>query len=100
MDLPAANDAPPPPPMEIRTDLEPWTQYPYRRLILTDLEQQPPPSEGDDNQDEVRLHQATCSNTQTLCDGGASGPFFGISGFVGSTFTPFVELRENINYSL
>ena len=71
---------------------------PYKRLILTDLEEHkylfPEHS---------KLQQLTRSNTKTLCDSGAAGPFSGISGFaVGpeSQFKSFDEFAKKMGKEL
>ena len=90
--------------------------YPYTRLILTDLEQQQKPisrlgpaslnSAGELEPKEPwseqaqKLYDTTRWNLKLLCNGGAAGPFFDISGFSGNKFLPFDEFAKMWNYKL
>ena len=77
---------------------------PYSKFILTDLEQQPLPSSaarafgvGDlEEQLRLKLHSRTLENTKVLCDNGAAGPFYNISGFTSDQqFLPYYKLLES-----
>ena len=61
---------------------------PYTKLILTDLEMHGRPSaeEIETDPDKLRLYQETRAHAAILCDGGAAGPHFNISGFDGILF--------------
>ena len=91
--------------------------YPYTRLILTDLEQQQKPTismfgPASVNQDgelepkepwseqAQKLYDTTNRNTKLLCDLGAAGPFFKISGFSGNRFLPFDHFAKMWGYKL
>eukprot|EP00959_Pyramimonas_sp_CCMP1952_P150828 3156530-Pyramimonas_sp.AAC.1 len=71
---------------------------PYEKLILSDLEQQPRPSEGtSDSHPEVKLFRDTLIHTCDLCNDGAKGPFFTISGLPTSSdkFTTYDKMMFN-----
>lgn len=85
--------------VDLRVNLEPWTRYPYKRLILSDLEKQPAP---DSNciEKQAKLYQNYLDNAKLLCDSGAAGPFFGISGFDMNNCISFMKFGKDIEYGL
>ena len=64
----------------------------YHKLILTDLEQSKVTNPNDWKQ--VKLWKETNTHLKTLCDNGAKGPYYGVSGFEGDgkQFTAFNKI--------
>eukprot|EP00959_Pyramimonas_sp_CCMP1952_P152108 3182378-Pyramimonas_sp.AAC.2 len=103
------------------SEQEPFgNSYPYQRLILTDLEQQPAPTSrlGQARVDEAgeldppvpwteqaqKMYDVTNQNVKLLRGSGATGPFFNVSGFHsnkgGNKFLPFDEFAKAWQYKL
>lgn len=65
--------------------------FPFRKLILTDIEEQPAAHDSD-SEETQRLYRDKRRITKVLCDLGALGPFFQISGFQGRKFKTIDQL--------